>query len=168
MTIKEAFFNWILKTIMNSPTFNHFLNNKMTQFYENESLKIARIWGSKERVSLGENIHLNNVLMNTVSGNITIGNNTFLGHNVSLLTGTHNIHKKGLERQNDVPNCGRDIMIGESVWIASNAMIIGPCTIGDYSVIGANSYVTGDIEANAFYAGSPAKKIKQIRVDNAI
>ncbi len=164
--IKKFFFDWVIKTLKNSSEFNEFLHHKFTQFYENESLKISRVWGSRERIFLGNNVHLNNVLMNTVSGDITIGNDTFLGHNVCLLTGTHNVHKDGLSRQNDVPSHGRDIVIGKSVWIASNAIIVGPCTIGDYAVIGANSYATGEIDAYAFYAGSPARKIKHIRVEH--
>ena len=85
-----------------------------------------------------------------------------MGHNVSLLTGTHDYKQTGLARQSSVPESGRDINIGDGVWIASNATIIGPCEIGENAVIGAGSVITGKIPPNSIYAGTPAKFIRKI------
>lgn len=131
-------------------------------YYANESLKQIRIWGDPDRLITGVQVHLNNALINTVSGTVTIGDYTFLGHAVSILTGTHDCSKTDLERQTSVPEAGRDVIIGTGVWIASNVTIIGPCRIGDNAAIGVGAVVNGDVEPGSFYAGVPAKFIKKL------
>tara|TARA_R110001592_G_scaffold160851_1_gene393174 strand:+ start:2940 stop:3065 length:126 start_codon:yes stop_codon:yes gene_type:complete len=41
-------------------------------------------------------------------------------------------------------------------------MVLADVFIGDNSVVGAGSIVTKDIEANSFYAGNPAIKIRNL------
>ena len=65
---------------------------------------------------------VSNTLFNTFSGNITVEDYAFMGHNVSLLTGSHNIELIGEERMSDIPISGRDIIVGEGVWIGSNSI----------------------------------------------
>ena len=103
-----------------------------------------------------------NALFNCSSGNISIGDYSFFGHNVCLLTGTHDFRKKR-EGRFPYPEEGRDIRIGEGVWIASNVTILGPCTIGDHAVIGGGSVVCGgNLPGGFLYAGFPAKPIQPI------
>ena len=126
-------------------------------------LNEPRIWGETRRVVLGRNIHLANTLFNTSSGMIVVGDDSFFGHNVSLLTGTHDYRKRGQARQASIPDLGRDIFIGRGVWISSNVTVIGPCTIGDHAVIAAGAVVCGgDLPGGYIYAGTPAKAIKAI------
>lgn len=134
----------------------------MVDIYRKESLKITRVWGDEARVIVGRNVELNDALINTVCGIVTIGDDSFFGHGVCLLTGTHDYHKKGLARQSSVPEFGRDIVIGRGVWIASRTIVLAPCIIGDHAVIAAGSIVTGDLESKGFYAGSPAKLLRLI------
>jgi len=120
------------------------------------------IWGDAERIKLANNVHLVNTLLNVNSGSIEIGENTFFGHNVSLLTGTHPIEEIGAARQT-FPTEGRDIIIGSGVWVSTNAVILGPCTIGDNAVIAAGAIVLGGfIPPNTVYGGVPARLIKNI------
>lgn len=83
----------------------------------------SKFYGSKKLVIVGENVNLNNALLNTASGKIFIGDNSLCGHNVSLITGTHNYKKTGKDRQTDIPSSERDIMIGKGVWIGSSSII---------------------------------------------
>lgn len=119
------------------------------------------VWGGDwSRVEVGSDVNLVNSLLNVTSGKIVIGDRTFFGHNVSLLTGTHNIDGSEDDRRG-YPREGRDIIIGCDVWIASGAIVLGPCIIGDGAVIGAGAVVTADqIEARSVYAGCPAKRIR--------
>lgn len=50
--------------------------------------------------------------------------------------------------------------IGNNVYIATGAKILGPITIADNVIIGANAVVINDVPANATVAGIPAKIIK--------
>ncbi|KVL34598.1 hypothetical protein WT49_15685 [Burkholderia territorii] len=118
--------------------------------------------GGWDRISLGEGVQLVNTLMNVSSGHIVIGDQTFFGHNVSLITGTHPLTEQ-MSARHDYPREGRDIVIGRGVWIASNAVVMGPCTIGDHAVIAAGAIVTCDeVEAGWLYGGVPARKIRKL------
>ncbi|RMH14348.1 MAG: acyltransferase [Gammaproteobacteria bacterium] len=100
-----------------------------------------------------------NTLFNTSSGRIEVGEYAFTGHNVSILTGTHDYRLIGEERLSVFPKEGNDIIIGKGVWIASNAIVLGPCKIGDNAVVAAGSLVKGDVPSGAIVAGIPAKPI---------
>jgi len=118
--------------------------------------------GEWDRISLGEGVQLVNTLMNVSSGRIVIGDQTFFGHNVSLITGTHPLTEQ-MSARHDYPREGRDIVIGKGVWIASNAIVAGPCTIGDHAVIAAGAVVTcNEVEAGCLYGGVPARKIRKL------
>ena len=52
-------------------------------------------------------------------------------------------------------------VIGNDVWIGSNAFIKGGVTIGHGAVIGAHAVVTKDIEPYSIVAGNPAKIIRK-------
>jgi acetyltransferase-like isoleucine patch superfamily enzyme len=105
---------------------------------------------------------MNNAFINLISGEVIIEEDVFFGHHVTLLTGTHDYRKFGKERQRSGPSSGRDIIIKEGAWVASNVTILGPCTIGEHSVIAAGSVVTKDVPPYTIVAGSPARIIKEI------
>ena len=126
------------------------------------SICTYRVYGSKDRLCISPNSKVANSLFNTFSGNITVGDFAFTGHNVSFLTGTHDYLLVGKKRMNDIPTSGRDIIIREGAWIGSNAIILGPCEIGKNSVVAAGSIVVSDIPPSTLVGGCPAKVIKKI------
>jgi acetyltransferase-like isoleucine patch superfamily enzyme len=135
---------------------------RIVQLVSQRLLATPRSWGNPDRISVGKGVLVSNTLFNCSSGDISIGDFTFFGHNVCLLTGTHDIRKKGRERH-VFPTSGQDIRIGEGVWIASNVTILGPCTIGDHAVIAAGAVVCGgDLPGGYVYGGVPARQIEPI------
>jgi acetyltransferase-like isoleucine patch superfamily enzyme len=52
--------------------------------------------------------------------------------------------------------------LGDNVWCGANVVITGGVTIGERSVIGANSVVTNDIPAFSVAAGAPAHVLRQV------
>ena len=121
------------------------------------------VYGSKKRLHVDATAVVNNALFNTLGGDIHVGPHAFFGPEVCLLTGTHDMQRKDEARQESGGGrSGRDIVVGRGVWLAARAMVIGPATIGDHAVVGAGAVVTGDVEAGAFYAGVPARKIRDI------
>ena len=95
-------------------------------------------------------------------GDITIGEYAFFGHEVAVLTGTHDITEFGRQRQTTFPRSGRDVVIEEGVWVASHAMVLGPVRIGRHAVVAAGSLVLDDVAPYTVVAGRPAKVIKKI------
>lgn len=120
------------------------------------------VFGDSTRLQLSPTCTVNNALFNLSSGNIIVGDYVFFGHNVSLITGTHNYTKFGLERMEDYPQEGNYIVIEEGAWIASNVTVLGPCKIGKHSVIAAGAVVKGDVPSYHIVAGVPAKIVKKI------
>ena len=89
---------------------------------------------------------------------ITIKTGTMIGPNVTLSTVTH--HTDPTIRHDT--NIFSPIEIGENVWIGAGAVVLPGITIGDNSIIAANSVVTADVPANCLYAGTPAKFKKSL------
>lgn len=54
----------------------------------------------------------------------------------------------------------RPVRIGDNVWIGYRAMILKGVTIGEGSIVAANSVVTKDVPPHSIVAGNPAKIIR--------
>lgn len=130
-------------------------------------LGVHRVFGDPARVKLGREVILNDALINTSSGTVTLGDFAFCGHGVSLFTGHHDYTRAGYDRQAGVPQQGHDIVIGPGVWLGSNSTVLGPCTIGRDAVIAAGAVVTGDVEAGWIYGGVPARPVRRIAFASA-
>jgi acetyltransferase-like isoleucine patch superfamily enzyme len=131
-------------------------------------LQQPRIFGGDDsRVSVAATAKINNTLFNVTSGTVTVGEWAMLAHNVALLTGTHDATKFGRERQDAYPTSGRDIVVEEGAWLASNVTVLGPCRIGRHAVVAAGSLVQHDIEPFAIVAGVPARIVGSVDPDGA-
>lgn len=117
------------------------------------------------RCDYGCNIHIgNNFFANfnlTIldEAPVTIGDNVFIGPNVSIYTACHPLEP---EARNTGAEWAEPVTIGNSVWIGGSVTILPGVTIGDNCVIGAGSVVTRDVPANSVVAGNPAHIIKRI------
>lgn len=56
----------------------------------------------------------------------------------------------------------RPVRISRNVWLGLNTVVLKGVTIGENSIIAANSTVTRDIPANVIAGGSPCRVIKQL------
>lgn len=94
---------------------------------------------------------------------VKIGNNCLLAPNVSIYTAGHPIHP---ETRNSAYEYGKEVTIGNNVWIGGNAVVCPGVHIGNNVVIGAGSVVTKDIPDWSLAAGNPCKIIRQITEDD--
>lgn len=83
-----------------------------------------------------------------------------IGPRVTLVTGTHRIDPTGLRSAGD--GYAKDITIEDGAWIGAGSIIIGGCTIGKKSVVGAGSVIVSDIPAETIAVGNPCKPIKRL------
>lgn len=90
---------------------------------------------------------------------VTIGDNVFIGPNVSIYTACHPLDA---DRRDKNIQWAEPVTIGNSVWIGGDATILPGITIGSNVVVGAGSVVTHDIPDNVAVAGNPARAIKQL------
>jgi acetyltransferase-like isoleucine patch superfamily enzyme len=54
------------------------------------------------------------------------------------------------------------MIVGDDVWIAEGATLLGGITVGDGAVIGAHAVVTKDVPPRTVVAGNPARVVKQL------
>jgi len=135
---------------------------------EDPALFRPLVYGDPARLHIAATAVVNNALFNLSSGEITVGEYAFFGHNVSVLTGTHDWTTVGAERQVAVPKSGRDVVIEEGVWVSSHAIVVAPCRIGAHAVVGVGSLVLRDVEPYTVVAGNPARVLRTIpRPDEA-
>ena len=90
---------------------------------------------------------------------VTIGDDCFLGPNVSIYTACHSTDP---QERNTRREWAKPVSIGNNVWIGGAVTILPGVTIGDNCTIGAGSVVTHDIPANSIAAGNPAKVIRTL------
>lgn len=108
--------------------------------------------GKREEANEADNKQLTN-------GKISIGNDCLIGPNVQLLAVSHDVDPQSrLEKYNYVD----DIIIGNNVWLGGGVIILAGVIIGDNAVIGAGSVVTKNVDEQSFYAGNPARKIRDL------
>lgn len=139
--------------------------------------------GEDVRIERGINIHRPDA--ERPFGNLSIGNDSYLGHKVKLdlsrkitihdhviigsrcIFWTHSSYYEYPENNDPVyyEKYG-DIEIRKYALVYSDVIMSQGITVGSYTRIGANSLVLTNIEDSAFYAGSPAKLIAAIPKKN--
>lgn len=110
-----------------------------------------------KNITIGKNVFFNTGCSFQDRGGISIGNGSMTGMNVTIATLNHGL---SLETRNTT--YPYPVIIGENVWIGSNATILPGVTIRDNSVVAAGAVVTKDVPENTVVAGVPAKAVKKI------
>lgn len=112
----------------------------------------AYLIGAKYLV-IGNNTHINRGCFLDARGDCRIGNNVSISHNVSIVTGGHEINSSSFVEQHS------PIIIEDSVWIGVNAIVLKGVTIKKGAVVAAGAVVTKDVDEYTIVAGIPAVKI---------
>jgi acetyltransferase-like isoleucine patch superfamily enzyme len=99
-----------------------------------------------------------------VRGEIRLGNGVRIGAHTSILGFNHHMAPDRPIFQQGVFSKG--IVIGDDVWIGSNATILDGVTIGDHVIVAAAAVVTKDVEDWAVVAGNPARVLRSRRPSN--
>ena len=114
------------------------------------------------KIKIGNNVGISGATIYARKG-ITIGDNTLIGGNVKILD--NDFHPIEVEARNlDIKEKigTRKIKIGKDCFIGANSLILKGVEIGDGSVVGAGSVVTGKFPSNVVIAGNPARVIKRL------
>ena len=145
-------------------------NCKIQIFGDNNTVNIDRdcvgndmdLWVSDgSHVSIGHNTHFSGKIhIACIEGRtVNIGKRCLFSNEITFRTGdSHSIINNLGERINQ----SEDIRIGNHVWVGQKVIVLKGAEIGNDSIIGTASLVTGKkFEDNVIIAGSPAKVIKQ-------
>lgn len=119
----------------------------------------VKFYGTGE-IAIGDNTWIgpNCTFYTTSSSKIIIGSNCDIAPEVSFVCGSHEIGDKFRRAGSGV---SRDIFIGNGCWIGVKSVVLG-ADIEDAVVVGASSLVNKDLKANTVCVGVPAKKVKSL------
>ena len=111
------------------------------------------------QISIGRRFFANFNFTVLDEARVTIGDDCFIGPNVSIYTACHSTDpvERDTRQEWAVP-----VTIGHHVWIGGSVTILPGVTIGDNVTIGAGSVVVSDIPSNTVAVGNPCRVIRHI------
>lgn len=95
---------------------------------------------------------------------VKIGSNVLFGPRVCIYTAAHPIDsevRRSLE-------FGKEVKIGDNVWIGGNSVVNPGVTIGNNVVIGSGSVVTKDIPDDVIAVGNPCRILRKITQEDRL
>lgn len=114
---------------------------------------------SKARIELPPKISFGLIKIGINCGPFYKGENVLFGWNCTVIDGDgHSVIDSITHKKQNEPE---DILVGNHVWIAANASLLKGCVLGNNSVVGYGSVVTGKFNDNGgIIAGVPGKTLK--------
>lgn len=145
---------------------NPLLKKKLVLFYESIGYKITNLISSKALISRYALIGDRGVI---IYPNVRVSTNANINNYVRLHYNSSIGHDTVIDSFSNVAPCsvvlGR-VTIGRNVYIGANSTILPGVKINDNAVVGAGTVVIGDIPKSEVWAGNPAKKIKDVDIQN--
>ncbi len=117
----------------------------------------TRRWGPDGNIWVSPTVELGDALLDCSAGAITVAENVVFGHGVALLAGAHELRHPRPGSTPEPAESGRDIVVGARALVASRAVLVGPCRIGENAVVAPGAVVDADVPAGAIVAGNPAR-----------
>jgi acetyltransferase-like isoleucine patch superfamily enzyme len=119
---------------------------------------IISVYNEGTVVKIGEGTGFSGTVIGAYRG-VTIGSHVKCGANTLITDGDW--HPE--DARSGEPAA---VVIWDHVWLGVGAMVLKGAKIGNNTIIGANSVVTGDIPANVVAAGNPCKVIRNLGGNN--
>lgn len=115
--------------------------------------------GCSSRLTIGRKCFFTTPLHIDLNGDVIIGDNVTIGHDVTLVTSGH--HIGGPERR-----CGGEapqpIRIGDGCWIGARVLLLPGVVLGPGSIVAAGAVVIGSVEPHTIVGGVPARLIRRL------
>lgn len=116
------------------------------KFYPQVNLTV----GKSATLMIGQNTTINKYTSIVALGHVSIGKECLIGENVKIYDNNHRIDQiDGLQVPNHKEFSVDSVVIGNNVWIASNATILKGVRIGNNTVIGTGCIVYQDVPENS-------------------
>lgn len=116
-------------------------------------------------IHLGSHVTANYGLTILDEAEVYVGDNVFIGPNVSIYTVAHALDAP---QRNVGVMTARPVSIGDDVWIGGDVTILPGVSIGRGAVVGAGSVVTRSVAPLTLVAGNPARVIRKLSDDDRI
>lgn len=111
-------------------------------------------------ISLGNNVGIAHDVTLDGRGGLQIGDDSIIGFESVVLTSTHMSKDKDVPIRKQGLFCA-PVKLGKNVWAGARTIILPGVTVGDGTIIAANSVVSKSLPANTVYGGVPAHFIRK-------
>lgn len=138
--------------------------------------------------SIGRDVRICSSARFSLSGPLSVGDGTWLGHDlllvggdapvsigrqcdiaprVMIVTGSHELSLGGEKAAG--AGFSESVSIGDGCWIGAGVTILGGTNIGEASMVAAGAVVRGNFPERVLIGGVPARVLRQleVEVDNA-
>lgn len=162
--VLDVFVNGVCNSLLIHPRYRYKAYNLFGLNIKKGRIRSGCVFDGN-KIKIGGNVFINRKCHFDLNEKITIGDNTFIGAEAMFLTSSHEIgppeKRAGLNK--DLP-----IVIGKGCWIGARSTILQGVEVGEGCIIAAGAVVNKNCEANGLYAGVPAKRIKDLPVENKV
>jgi acetyltransferase-like isoleucine patch superfamily enzyme len=136
-----------------------FLKNRVKKCGTNLTVMAGTRFRSLENLIIGDNVSIGYDNFIQAIGGVTIGNDSFTAPGVKIWSINHNIASRNIPIRKQGSTTA-EVVIGNDVFIASNAFILPGVTLPDGIVIVAGSVVNAKkYKPYSIIAGNPARMI---------
>lgn len=111
-------------------------------------------------ISIGDNTYIGHNVTLSCAIKLEIGKDVTIGDNAYIADCTHSYEDIKTHIMLQQLKTGK-IIIGDRAWIGKNCVIMYDLEIGEHAVVGANSVITKSVPPYTVMAGNPATIIKQ-------
>ena len=127
------------------------------------------------KIRIGQFVYIGDNVILSAHQEISVGEATLLAHGVQIFDNdSHptNAYQREIQfrrmlgdKRVFVPlEIGKaPVRIGKRCWIGLNSLVLKGVTIGDNTIVAANSVVTASLPANTLAAGNPARVVRELR-----
>lgn len=150
--------DWVLNVVVNKlpyRSWRHLLYRAAGVVFEDRRTGCIMLGAeihSPARLRVGRNSIVGAALLDA-RGGIDIGDNVNITGHARFMTAKHDVQHP------EFPDSYAPIVLGDRVWVALGATVLGGVTIGEGAVVMANATVTSDVAPYTIVAGTPAKPI---------
>jgi len=163
----KFFANVLASSYFTPPQIRFLLLRTVGLDLQTKSVK-AKCYFNTKNVSIGKDTYINYncsfYSADKQGGLINIGRSCFFAMNVLVITMTH---ATGTARQRAGEKKYYPVTIEDGCWIGANSTILPGVCIGKGCIIAAGSVVNTDCAPHGLYAGVPARRIKDLVLDQA-
>jgi serine O-acetyltransferase len=145
-----------LKTWFSEPSFRYVFYFRLVSYYGKGSIRglffryLLRRCSFKFGIQIPVGTTIGKGFYIGHFGNIIINKNTVIGSNINIANGV-TIGQANRGKLEGTP------VIGSSVWIGANAVIVGKIKIGDDVLIAPGAYVNFDVPDHSIVIGNPGE-----------
>ena len=111
------------------------------------------------RLRIGSECWFNVDAFFDLSERITIGDRVAVGHQVLILTSSHEV---GGAHRRAATWYAKPVSIGNGVWLGARCIIMPGIVVGDGAIVAAGALVNTHVAANTIVAGVPAVVVKRL------